>query len=313
MLRFVGILLLLVLIALGVARPAWAQTPPPVSLEYYREAVERAWQRLQAGDPLDAARAELADIAQVRLPSGEVVEVYPVLEDVVLRETALERLALLRAELDAALAADPAPALATLEELRRTLGLGRLSWWERLLRWFQDLMSSLLPREGIVDLSGPGLWLAWILALLGVGLIALILGIWLRDLMARWVREAETSESQETARPLPASAEQAQIQARSQAQAGNYREAVRLLYLAALLHLAESGLLRFEPSLTNQEVLARVPENAPWRAYLEPVIRVFDRVWYGVREPDAETFQRYQEAIQQLMQATQEAAHASAR
>ena len=304
--RIIAILPVVALIAL-------AQTPPPASLEHYREAVERAWQRLEAGEPLDAARAELAPITQVRLPSGELVAVYPVLEDVVLRETAMERLALLRTELDAALAADPGPALATLEELRRALGLGRLSWWERLLRWFQDLMSSLLPREGIVDLSGPGLWLAWILALLGVGLIALILGLWLRDLLARWVREPETSDTQETAQPLPASAEQAQVQARSQAQAGNYREAVRLLYLAALLYLADSGLLRFDPSLTNQEVLARVPENAPWRAYLEPVIRVFDRVWYGVREPDAETFQRYQEAIQQLMQATQEAAHASAR
>ncbi len=298
------VLLLLVLIALGAAPSALAQSSPPVSLEYYREAVERAWQRLEAGEPLDAVRAELAPITQVRLRSGEVITVLPVLEDVVLRDVARERLALLRAELDAALAADPAPALAELDTLRAELGIGRLTWWDRLRDWWTAFWDRLLAPADTAPLQGPARLLAWLWALLGLALTVALVGLWLRDLLARWLREPTPSPTHADGTPLPASADQARQEAAAQAQAGNYREAVRLLYLAALLHLAESGLLHFDPSLTNWEVLDQVPRDAPWRTHLEPVVAVFDRVWYGVREPDPETFHRYQEAIQALMQAT---------
>jgi hypothetical protein len=56
---------------------------------------------------------------------------------------------------------------------------------------------------------------------------------------------------------------------------------MRLLYLAALLHLDEVGMLRFDRALTNREVLASVAADAPLRRQLAPVVAQFDRVWYG--------------------------------
>ncbi len=297
------ILALLLMALLGIPRPVTAEEHPPVSLELYREAVERAWQQLEDYGSLDGARAELAPITRVRLRSGEEIRVAPVLDTVVTLEEARARLSLLRQELDAALAADPASALAILEELRQRLGLGRRSLWQRFLDGLRALLET-FQSPGELSLQAPETLVIWALSLVAVLLLGGLLGIWLRDLLALWVSEP-SRRGQARERELPVRAAQAQERAQIQARAGNYREAVRMLYLAALLHLAESNHLRFEPSLTNREILEQVPEDTPWRRDLEPVIAVFDRVWYGVQEPNQETFRRYQTAVQHLIQAVQ--------
>ncbi len=67
---------------------------------------------------------------------------------------------------------------------------------------------------------------------------------------------------------LPRSAAEARQQAFAAAQSGLYRDAVRRLYLAALLQLAEHDLIRYERSLTNREVLVHVPNDSPIRPHL---------------------------------------------
>ncbi|GEM_PF-4485728 len=294
------ILVLALMALLGIPRPTTAQEHLPVSLERYREAVERAWQQIQDRRSLDGARTELASITRVRLRSGEEIRVIPLLDTTVTLEEARARLSLLRQELDAALAADPRAALASLEELRQRLGLGRRSLGQRLLDRIRDLLEMLQP-SGELSLQTPETWVVWALSLAAVLLLGGLLGLWLRDLLALWVFEPPRGgQAREQGRPTHPG--QAQEEAWNQARAGNYREAVRMLYLAALLHLAESHQLSLEPSLTNREILEQVPPNTPWRQDLEPVIAVFDRVWYGVQEPNEETFQRYQAAVQHLIQ-----------
>jgi hypothetical protein len=99
---------------------------------------------------------------------------------------------------------------------------------------------------------------------------------------------------------LPRTAAEAREQARAAAESGFYRDAVRRLYLAALLQLSEHQLIPYERSLTNREVLVRVAADSPIRLHLEPVIATFDQVWYGVREPDQATFTAYEQAIDAL-------------
>jgi hypothetical protein len=43
-----------------------------------------------------------------------------------------------------------------------------------------------------------------------------------------------------------------------------------------------------------------MPDANPLRPHLQPVIDVFDEVWYGVREPDQTTFTAYAHEIDQL-------------
>jgi len=80
----------------------------------------------------------------------------------------------------------------------------------------------------------------------------------------------------------------------------DYRNAIRYQYLACLLSLDERGLLRYDRSLTNWEHL-RLTTSTP-RLYqtLEPVVDMFDRVWYGFAEVDEAGYRSFLDSVDQL-------------
>jgi hypothetical protein len=81
---------------------------------------------------------------------------------------------------------------------------------------------------------------------------------------------------------------------------GDYRNAVRFLYLSSLLVLDEQGLLRYDRSRTNREVLRSVSSRPELADPLRDVIDVFDRVWYGYEPVDEQTYQVYREHVEEL-------------
>lgn len=82
--------------------------------------------------------------------------------------------------------------------------------------------------------------------------------------------------------------------------AGDYRQGVRYLYLSALLLLEEHGLLRYDRSRTNREVLHSVANRPELLAPLQRVVDVFDRVWYGYQSIGQEDFAAYTEDVAEL-------------
>ena len=85
-------------------------------------------------------------------------------------------------------------------------------------------------------------------------------------------------------------AETALQKAKEISRGGDYRTAVRYLYLSSLLTLDERGLLRFDRSKTNREYLRSVAAFPQLSAPLRDVIDVFDRVWYGFQSLDENGF-----------------------
>jgi hypothetical protein len=81
---------------------------------------------------------------------------------------------------------------------------------------------------------------------------------------------------------------------------GDYRNAVRFLYLSSLLVLDEQGLLRYDRSRTNREVLRSVASRPDLANPLRDVVDVFDRVWYGYEPVDEQTFQSYLKHVEEL-------------
>lgn len=100
--------------------------------------------------------------------------------------------------------------------------------------------------------------------------------------------------------PIPRSSLQAIKQADEVAVEGDFRKAVRYLYLSTLLWLAERQVLAFDRTLTNYEVLAAVPPSSPLRDRLTPVVRTFDEVWYGFHEIDEHAFNRFRQQVTAL-------------
>lgn len=64
---------------------------------------------------------------------------------------------------------------------------------------------------------------------------------------------------------------------------GDYREAVRHLFLATLLTLDEKGLLRYDATQTNYELLAQERLRPSLVPALAPVVGAYERVWYGLQ------------------------------
>jgi hypothetical protein len=81
---------------------------------------------------------------------------------------------------------------------------------------------------------------------------------------------------------------------------GDYRNAVRYLYLSSLLVLDEQGLMRYDRSRTNREYLRSVSSKPELAKPLRDVIEVFDRVWYGFENVDEQTYQSYVKHVDEL-------------
>lgn len=271
----------------------------PISLRDYGLRLDRIIQELESSSAeptvsaLDRARRQLDAITAVTLPSGETIEVESPLPASLFGADALARLNLLRDQLAAAENDETAARLA---RLRAILARPQFaprgespSLLARVLRWLADLLPDDLLGLPVGVANAIGL----VVIVAGLLVIAILVSYWLQGFLRSFVANAEARRRQDdgTAEPLTAAA--AREQASELAQAGSYRQAMRQLYLAALLRLDEVGVLRYDRSQTNREVLAQLPSASATHSHLAPVVDTFDRIWYGIREPDQDTYATY--------------------
>lgn len=170
------------------------------------------------------------------------------------------------------------------------------SWLIDFFDWLGRLLDWLFSPFGSVAASGSNP-MAWVIAAIGL-LILLALAIYLiRGIRRGMVKDARTPTHDPEAN---LTARTAMGQATNLARAGDYRTAVRFLYLSALLWLDERDLIVYDRALTNHEYLDQVRQNPTMHARLAPVIETFDRVWYGHAAIDEQTFETYQRQIDAL-------------
>ncbi|RME63501.1 MAG: DUF4129 domain-containing protein [Caldilineae bacterium] len=278
---------------------------PPLSLDAYRARLSQAVEELDRTGDVAAAQAVLESVTHVRLPDGELIAVQPFLQNGIAPEIAQARLLAAIIQLRLAEEDHTEERLGQLEQVLDRLALDEPTLWERFTRWLRELWERLWPNRRASEGGPLAAFLArlldWIILLAAVTLTAILLSYWLRQFLGGMLLDREVRRRQADGEPVPLTAREARRMASEQAQVGNYREAVRQLYLAALLHLDERGLIRYDPSLTNREVLAQTKPGAPVRVHLQPVVDVFDRVWYGIREPDRATYEHYRQEIDALM------------
>ncbi len=171
--------------------------------------------------------------------------------------------------------------------------------WDRFVTAFVRFLARLIPNASVPFV---GNFVGYAVTALSVLVVVAVVLYALRGLLGGLVREVT----------LPADAaldagdlnpEAAQQQAARLAGQGDYRTAVRYLYLSALLSLEARGLLRYERTLTNREVLRRLSDHPELAGVLREVVEVFDRVWYGFQPLDAATYSQYADRVAALRQA----------
>jgi hypothetical protein len=169
------------------------------------------------------------------------------------------------------------------------------AWLADLLNLLVRLLEALLSPVGGVAAGAS--WVAW-----AIGIIGLLLLLWVIAYLARGLRRGVIREVPPALDDPEANltARAAIDQAGTLARGGDYRSAVRYLYLGALLRLDERGLLRYDRALTNREYIDRVRENPALRAALIPIVETFDRVWYGHAPLDQTAFDIYRASVERL-------------
>lgn len=161
--------------------------------------------------------------------------------------------------------------------------------WERLLRFLFNLFP---------DSLDGGRPLGALLAGLG-GLLLLAVLLYVGHTLFAAV--SPSSEHSEDAAAHPdVTSDRALREAESLSQQGDYRMAVRYLYLSALLILDERDLIAYDRTRTNREYLRTISHRPELASTLREVVDVFDRVWYGFRSLDQSTYAHYEAQVQAL-------------
>ncbi|WP_420631453.1 DUF4129 domain-containing protein [Candidatus Leptofilum sp.] len=168
--------------------------------------------------------------------------------------------------------------------------------WQDIRQSIQDFFLRLFPED-----SGVNLPINNLLVILAVVLIIGALAYALRGLIGDLTADAAMSAEDELSGE-PLTAELALQKAQELSTGGDYRTAVRYLYLSSLLLLEERGLLRYDRSLTNREYLRSVAHRPELATILREVIEVFDRVWYGFQSLSASEYDTYAQRVATLKQ-----------
>ena len=170
--------------------------------------------------------------------------------------------------------------------------------FDRVLRWLANAYNRLVNLL-VGDRQGSGAIPSnLVMVVTGVLLIA-VLGYVFRDSLRNLFNEVELAEEPSGEGEI-LSSRLANQRARELSSGGDYRHALRYLYLSALLLLDERGLLRYNRAQTNREYLRQVRSRPELAGHLKEVVDTFDRVWYGFQPLDEAEYQKYAEHVTAL-------------
>lgn len=300
----------LVFCALWFAPTASADNP--ISLDEYRAAVAQAFdlvtqataQTTEARAPLLIQAASVLErINAVTLPSGaqsniDNHELVALIHDPNKTPAAQTRLAALRDALSQPLAPVATSDLVLLQNI-----LGRPPFVEEanaLPAWLQDILLRISRYfDRLVNNTARGVFDARdLIILLGILLVIVVLAYFIRGLRRNWVKEevlANLPETHEVRTPG-----EAFNNAQAFVNQGDYRNAVRQLYLATLLLLDQRGKIKYDPTLTNREYLHQTSNDSRTTAALAPIVETFDRTWYGFELITPTEFDAYRARVDEV-------------
>lgn len=162
----------------------------------------------------------------------------------------------------------------------------------RFFQWLDDVF----PDTG---LNLGGAWLGDLLGIVGAVILAAVLFSAFRGLFLDFIAESDLREREALEEEM-LTAETALKKAQTLSSGGDYRMAVRYLYLSTLLIMEERGLFRYDRAKTNREYLRSLQGQPELVLILGDVVEVFDRVWYGYQPLSQVDYSQYQTRVEAL-------------
>jgi hypothetical protein len=154
-----------------------------------------------------------------------------------------------------------------------------------ILDWIATRIASLFSGlSGVPDLR----FLPYIIVALGAALALFIVATLGRGVRERIRREVVVADRARAREEDPAAHLRS---AEAALGSGHAREAIHELYLYVLGTLAARELIRYDPALTDRELLVRAAA-IPNADALRDLVALYERAWFGLKEPDPVEAQR---------------------
>lgn len=172
-----------------------------------------------------------------------------------------------------------------------------LSWWDKFWNWFWKLIDQIFGNK----VSGSILkYLIIGLAIAAVVFIVIkIIGLDFRLLSGKSkALEVPFDESLENIHEIDF-----EDQISKALEAGNYRLAVRLLYLKTLKNLSDKQLINWLPEKTNQAYVLEIADETKRREFSK-LTNQFEYIWYGEFFLDKNTFEGVNDSFHDFNQKT---------
>ncbi|MBZ4417145.1 DUF4129 domain-containing protein [Myxococcus sp. RHST-1-4] len=193
-------------------------------------------------------------------------------------------------------------------------------WWRRFIDWLGELLKKLFQRDPAPpprDLKPPLVSGGDVANVLVVLLVTLTLGV-LGALLLRYFRKdakgaAGAGLEVSTVHAATLAGDPAHALSRPPegwahladelAARGEYREAVRSLYLALLSRLHRDGAILYDVTLSNWDYLRQFRGRAEWKSPFRELTRRFDFAWYGNVPVGAEGYREFRALTEPLLAA----------
>lgn len=176
------------------------------------------------------------------------------------------------------------------EQVPNPIDEWRQKIWDAINRWLNKIFGN-----NTISIPVDATWITTIASILLAAVIVFVF----RTLFVDFIKEAQMN-GEEDGESEPLTSEAAFEKAQTLSRGGDYRSAVRYLYLSSLLLMDERGVLRYDRSKTNREYLRSVANSPELAKPLEEVIEVFDNVWYGYHSLEEDTFKHYSDRVEEL-------------
>jgi hypothetical protein len=286
-------------VALWLAQPLVAQADTVSPRDYRQRLTDARSLVVQARSASGAARDTAVDRARlilsattaVSLPSGELAVSDVALADRITSDNASLDAALVLIDAELALSErvvspsiDPARSDAALRDALGGVDVaaGSPSLLDTIVLALQRFLAGLPGPQVDFGLVWP------LLGILGAAIIFFVVATLGRGLGERVRTEVALREAIGADRPDPAR----HLRAADEALAGGRpREAIHALYLFALTTLVAREAIRYDPALTDRELLVRAAA-VPHADALRDLVALYERSWFGLRDPGVDEAHR---------------------
>lgn len=163
---------------------------------------------------------------------------------------------------------------------------------QRIGAWLDKKLSKLFPK--VPDINQAGQIFVWVMIVIACSVMA----VWLY----RVSRERLLDRPREILPFLP-SARSWRVwlaEAREKAGAGQWRDAIRLGFWAAVSRLESEGVWRPDKARTPREYLKEIPAGSEDKLAFAAVTRTFEAAWYGGRPASAGDFDQFISELEKL-------------